>query len=39
MSGLFPAQHGVKYTLEEDMTNTEVNPQVNLPTDIANLAR
>ncbi len=38
MSGLFPAQHGVKYTLEEDMTDTEVNPQVNLPTDIANLA-
>jgi choline-sulfatase len=38
MSGLFPAQHGVKYTLEEDMTNTEVNPQVNLPTDLANLA-
>ncbi len=38
MSGLFPAQHGVKYTLEEDMTNTKVNPQVNLPTDLANLA-
>jgi choline-sulfatase len=38
MSGLFPAQHGVKYTLEEDMTNPEVNPQVNLPTDLANLA-
>jgi arylsulfatase A-like enzyme len=38
MSGLFPAQHGVKYTLEEDMTHPAKNPQVNLPTDIANLA-
>ena len=38
MSGFFPAQHGVKYTLEEDMTDPEVNPQVNLPTDLANLA-
>lgn len=38
MSGLFPAQHGVKYTLEEDMTNLEENPQVNLSTDLANLA-
>src|SRR5664279_4884383 len=38
MSGYFPAQHGVKYTLEEDMTNPEENPQVNLPTDLANLA-
>ena len=38
MSGFFPAQHGVKYTLEEDMTDPEKNPQVNLPTDLANLA-
>jgi choline-sulfatase len=32
MSGYFPAQHGVKYTLEEDMTDPMVNPQVELPT-------
>ncbi len=38
MSGFFPAQHGVKYTLEEDMTNPKVYPQVELPTDIPNLA-
>jgi choline-sulfatase len=49
MSGYFPAQHGVKYTLEEDMpAEGSVNekgepesptyPQVNLPTDLANLA-
>jgi arylsulfatase A-like enzyme len=40
MSGFFPAQHGVKYTLEEDMTNLEENPQVNLPlpSELANLA-
>jgi len=38
MSGYFPAQHGVKYTLEEDMTDPEKNPQVELPTDLANLA-
>jgi choline-sulfatase len=31
MSGYFPAQHGVKYTLEEDMPASEY-PQVNLPT-------
>ena len=37
MSGYFPAQHGVKYTLEEDMPASEY-PQVELPTDIANLA-
>jgi choline-sulfatase len=37
MSGYFPAQHGVKYTLEEDMTEAE-NPQVELPVDLANLA-
>ena len=30
MSGYFPAQHGVKYTLEEDMSPPE-NPQVVLP--------
>ena len=40
MTGFFPAQHGVKYTLEEDMTNLEENPQVNLPlpSEFANLA-
>jgi choline-sulfatase len=37
MSGYFPAQHGVKYTLEEDMPASEY-PQVELPTDLANLA-
>src|SRR6478609_2803819 len=37
MSGYFPAQHGVKYTLEEDMEPPE-NPQVSLPTDLKNLA-
>ncbi|HET9163359.1 MAG TPA: sulfatase-like hydrolase/transferase [Solirubrobacterales bacterium] len=37
MSGYFPAQHGVKYTLEEDMKPPK-NPQVELPTDIPNLA-
>lgn len=37
MSGYFPAQHGVKYTLEEDMTEAK-NPQVELPVDLANLA-
>jgi choline-sulfatase len=37
MSGYFPAQHGVKYTLEEDMPASEY-PQVELPTDLPNLA-
>jgi choline-sulfatase len=37
MSGYFPAQHGVKYTLEEDMTEAK-NPQVELPVELANLA-
>lgn len=30
MTGYFPAQHGVKYTLESNMPETEY-PQVNLP--------
>jgi arylsulfatase A-like enzyme len=30
MTGFFPAQHGVKYTLEEDMPASEY-PQVNMP--------
>jgi arylsulfatase A-like enzyme len=37
MSGYFPAQHGVKYTLEEDMEPPK-NPQVDLPVDLKNLA-
>jgi choline-sulfatase len=37
MSGYFPAQHGVKYTLEEDMPASEY-PQVELPTDLPNPA-
>jgi arylsulfatase A-like enzyme len=36
-TGLFPAQHGVKYTLEEDMP-TPPYPQVPLPLDLPNLA-
>jgi arylsulfatase A-like enzyme len=36
MTGYFPAQHGVKYTLEENMPATEY-PQTNLPTDLPNL--
>ncbi|HEY2716319.1 MAG TPA: sulfatase-like hydrolase/transferase [Solirubrobacterales bacterium] len=36
MTGYFPAQHGVKYTLEEDMSARKY-PQVNLPTDLPNL--
>jgi arylsulfatase A-like enzyme len=31
MSGFFPAQHGVKYTLEEDMPFPEYHHQVELP--------
>ncbi len=49
MSGYFPAQHGVKYTLEENMPAEgtlgedgqeleKTYPQVELPTDLANLA-
>ena len=37
MSGYFPAQHGVKYTLEEDMPASEY-PQVELPVELKNLA-
>jgi arylsulfatase A-like enzyme len=39
MSGFFPAQHGVKYTLEEDMPADEY-PQVELPRppQLSNLA-
>jgi arylsulfatase A-like enzyme len=31
MSGFFPAQHGVKYTLEEDMPASDRYPQSELP--------
>ena len=37
MTGYFPAQHGVKYTLEHDMPAPEY-PQVELPIDLPNLA-
>ena len=37
MSGYFPAQHGVKYTLETDMPSPEY-PQVELATSFANPA-
>ena len=37
MTGYFPAQHGVKYTLEEDMPAAEY-PQVEMPVDCTNLA-
>jgi len=37
MSGYFPAQTGVKWTLEQDMS-PPANPQQTLPTDLANLA-
>jgi choline-sulfatase len=36
MTGFFPAQHGVKYTLESNMPTDEY-PQVNLPTSLPNL--
>lgn len=38
MSGYFPAQHGVKYTLEDNMTDPMKNPQVELPVDLPNIA-
>lgn len=37
ISGLFPAQHGVKYTLEQEMPPDQY-PQVQLPPDLANVA-
>jgi choline-sulfatase len=37
MSGYFPAQHGVKYTLETDMPTPQY-PQVELSLDFKNLA-
>ena len=37
MTGFFPAQHGVKWTLELDMTGDD-NPQQTLPVELPNLA-
>jgi len=37
MTGYFPAQHGVKYTLEDDMPGDQY-PQVPLPLDFKNIA-
>ena len=37
MTGYFPAQHGVKYTLEESMDDSKY-PQVELPENFKNLA-
>jgi arylsulfatase A-like enzyme len=37
LTGLYPAQHGVKYTLEEDMS-ADAYPQVELSTELVNLA-
>jgi choline-sulfatase len=37
LTGLMPAQHGVKYTLEEDMPADQY-PQVELSTDFENIA-
>ena len=37
MTGYFPAQHGVKYTLEENMPDDEF-PQVELPPGFKNMA-
>ena len=37
MTGFFPAQHGVKYTLEESMPADQY-PQGELPVDLPNLA-
>ncbi len=37
LTGYFPAQHGVKYTLEEDMPADQY-PQAELPRDLPNIA-
>jgi arylsulfatase A-like enzyme len=37
MTGFFPAQHGVKWTLELNMTSSS-NPQQVMPTELPNLA-
>jgi choline-sulfatase len=38
MTGFFPAQHGVRYTLETNMDDPQKYDQVELPLDFANLA-
>jgi arylsulfatase A-like enzyme len=38
MTGYFPAQHGVKYTLEASMNDPGKYDQVELPLDFANVA-
>lgn len=38
MTGYFPAQHGVRYTLEQDMDDPRKYDQVEMPLDLANLA-
>ncbi|HEU4884394.1 MAG TPA: sulfatase-like hydrolase/transferase, partial [Longimicrobium sp.] len=38
MTGFFPAQHGVKYTLEEDMYDPRKYDQVQMPLDLPNIA-
>lgn len=38
MTGYFPAQHGVKYTLELDMDDPDKYDQVEMPLDLPNLA-
>jgi choline-sulfatase len=38
MTGCFPAQHGVKYTLEEDMYDPRKYDQVQMPLDLPNIA-
>lgn len=38
MTGYFPAQHGVKYTLEQNMSGP-LHPQAQLPLDLPNIAR
>jgi arylsulfatase A-like enzyme len=38
MTGFFPAQHGVKYTLEASMDDPLEYDQVELPLDFANIA-
>ena len=37
MTGFFPAQHGVKWTLEEDMPDDQY-PQMEMPLDFNNIA-
>jgi arylsulfatase A-like enzyme len=38
MTGYFPAQHGVKWTLEQNMPDSQY-PQAELPLDLANLGK